>query len=237
MGHGAPPSPHGPVPLPELLRAAGAGGRALLVAKGPLGTGPEGGPLDVWWVVGDGRLLTLLPLLLRQHPEWRGCPVRLFTVALLEDNSVVLARLLEAFARRLRLPARTEVVELHDSAVSAYTYERTLMMEQRSQMLRQMRLSARHRGSAPSQAPSAGEEEEGGSGPTPQGPCPANVRRMHAAERLNDAIARRSGGARLVLLDLPAPPPPPRPRDDNYVEFLEVLTEGLGPVLLVRGGD
>ena len=60
---------------------------------------------------------------------------------------------------------------------------------------------------------------------------------MHAAERLNDAIVRRSAASRLVLLDLPAPPPPPRPRDDNYVEFLEVLTEGLGPVLLVRGGD
>lgn len=29
----------------------------------------------------------------------------------------------------------------HDSDISAYTYERTLMMEQRSQMLRQMRLS------------------------------------------------------------------------------------------------
>ncbi|XP_019466697.1 solute carrier family 12 member 4-like [Meleagris gallopavo] len=67
--------------------------------------------------------------------------------------------------------------------------------------------------------------------------CRANVRRMHAAERLNDAIVRRSAASRLVLLDLPAPPPPPRPRDDNYVEFLEVLTEGLGPVLLVRGGD
>ncbi|KAJ8366313.1 hypothetical protein AAFF_G00362790 [Aldrovandia affinis] len=30
---------------------------------------------------------------------------------------------------------------MHDSDISAYTYERTLMMEQRSQMLRQMRLS------------------------------------------------------------------------------------------------
>ena len=44
--------------------------------------------------------------------SWRGCPVRLFTVALLEDNSVALRRLLESFARRLRLPASTEVVEL-----------------------------------------------------------------------------------------------------------------------------
>ena len=47
--------------------------------------------------------------------------------------------------------------------------------------------------------------------------CRANVRRMHAAERLNDAIVRRSAASRLVLLDLPAPPPPPRPRDDNCI--------------------
>lgn len=33
----------------------------------------------------------------------------------------------------------------HDSDISAYTYERTLMMEQRSQMLRQMRLSSAER--------------------------------------------------------------------------------------------
>ncbi|XP_064293547.1 solute carrier family 12 member 6-like [Phalacrocorax carbo] len=180
----------------ELLRVAGAGGRALLVAKGPLGAGAPGGTLDVWWVVGGGRLLTLLPLLLRQHPGalW----------------------------------------------VSAYTHERTLMMEQRSQMLRQMRQA--QGGPAPSQAPSAAEEEEGG---TPRrGPSPVNVRRMHAAERLNEAVGAHSGGARLVLLDLPPPGPPhppgppraPRPLD-NYLEFLEVLTEGLGPVLLVRGGD
>jgi len=33
----------------------------------------------------------------------------------------------------------------HNSDISAYTYERTLMMEQRSQMLRQMRLTKTER--------------------------------------------------------------------------------------------
>lgn len=33
----------------------------------------------------------------------------------------------------------------HDSDISAYTYERTMMMEQRSQMLKQMRLSSAER--------------------------------------------------------------------------------------------
>ncbi|XP_068280980.1 solute carrier family 12 member 4-like [Nyctibius grandis] len=222
----------------ELLRVAGAGGRALLVAKGLLGAGgAPGGTLDVWWVVGDGRLLTLLPLLLCRHPAWGGCRVRLFTVALLEDNSERLRRLLGAVARRRGLAAETHVVELHDSDVSAYTYERTLMMEQRSQMLRQMRQA--QGGPAPWQASSTWEEEEEEDGGVPRrGPSPGNVRRMHAAERLNEAIGRRSGGAGLVLLDLPPPPParPPRPLE-NYLEFLEVLTEGLGPVLLVRGGE
>ncbi|XP_066065034.1 solute carrier family 12 member 4-like [Chamaea fasciata] len=220
----------------ELLRVSGAGGRALLVSKGGAEPGAApGGSLDVWWVVGTGRLLTLLPLLLRQHPAWRGCPLRLFTVALLEDNSERLRRLLEAVARRRALPAQVHVVELHNEDVSAYTYERTLMMEQRSQMLRQLRRA--QGGHALSQPPSA-EEEEGGEGEPRRGPSPGNVRRMHAAERLNAAIGAHSGGAGLVLLDLP-PPPPPRPHRplENYLEFLEVLTEGLGPVLLVRGGD
>ncbi|CAN8178140.1 unnamed protein product [Coccothraustes coccothraustes] len=178
----------------ELLRVAGAAGRALLVSKGgaepspapgvspcpgvspgvsPVpevspGVSPRGS-LDVWWVVGTGRLLTLLPLLLRQHPVWRGCPLRLFTVALLEDNSERLRRLLEAVVRRRGLPAQVHVVELHDGAVSDYTYERTLMMEQRSQMLRQLRRA--QGGPAPSQPPSA-EEEEGGGGEPRRGPCP-----------------------------------------------------------------
>ena len=35
----------------------------------------------------------------------------------------------------------------HDSDISAYTYERTLMMEQRNQMLQEMRLSRKERSS------------------------------------------------------------------------------------------
>jgi hypothetical protein len=38
-----------------------------------------------------------------------------------------------------------EVVEMHDSDVSAYTYERTLLMEQRNEMLHEMRVSKKAR--------------------------------------------------------------------------------------------
>ncbi|KAK7913479.1 hypothetical protein WMY93_013690 [Mugilogobius chulae] len=165
---------------------------------------------------------------------------------------------------------------MHDSDISAYTYERTLMMEQRSQMLRQMRLSTAERqreaqlvkdrhslvrmGSLYSD-----EEEEVFESPpekvhmtwtkekveaekrnknnAPENfrelislkPDQSNVRRMHTAVKLNEVIVNRSHDARLVLLNMPGPPRN-TDGDENYMEFLEVLTEGLERVLLVRGG-
>lgn len=33
-------------------------------------------------------LLMLLPFLLKQHRTWKGCKMRIFTVAQIEDNSI-----------------------------------------------------------------------------------------------------------------------------------------------------
>uniref|UniRef100_A0A8B9PEZ5 Uncharacterized protein n=1 Tax=Apteryx owenii TaxID=8824 RepID=A0A8B9PEZ5_APTOW len=148
-------------------------------------------------------------------------------------------RHLRAFVRLLRLPA---AVEVHDSDISAYTYERTLMMEQRSAMLRQMRLSeaerqreaqlVKERSWRPRLSSAGSEDEEdteatrvhltwsrprrGQPGPDLLGPRPGarNVRRMHTAVRLNEAMVARSQGARLVLLNLPPPPRRPRAHDN-----------------------
>lgn len=58
---------------------------------------------------------------------------------------------------------------------------------------------------------------------------------MHTAMRLNEVITKKSKEAKLVLLNMPGPPKN-RVGNENYMEFLEVLTEGLNRVLLVRGG-
>uniref|UniRef100_A0AAQ5ZXX1 Solute carrier family 12 member 6 n=1 Tax=Amphiprion ocellaris TaxID=80972 RepID=A0AAQ5ZXX1_AMPOC len=253
------------------------------------------GYIDVWWIVHDGGMLMLLPFLLRQHKVWRKCAMRIFTVAQMEDNSIQMKKDLATFLYHLRIEADVEVVEMHDSDISAYTYERTLMMEQRSQMLRQMRLSKSDRerevsligegrvASLKVETQEAGSRDEvrkslfvclhraasgGGSSEhhrrvqmtwtkektsqyrathsgcsTPEGfrdmlsirPDHSNVRRMHTAVKLNEVIVNKSHDARLVLLNMPGPPRNPD-GDENYMEFLEVLTEGLERVLLVRGG-
>uniref|UniRef100_A0A4W6C9D8 Solute carrier family 12 member 6 n=1 Tax=Lates calcarifer TaxID=8187 RepID=A0A4W6C9D8_LATCA len=250
------------------VRVTTAAHLALLVPKNislfPSNSEPcTEGYIDVWWIVHDGGMLMLLPFLLRQHKVWRKCGMRIFTVAQMEDNSIQMKKDLATFLYHLRIEAEVEVVEMHDSDISAYTYERTLMMEQRSQMLRQMRLSKSDREKEAQLVKDRNSISEhhrrvqmtwtkektsqyrathsGCS--TPEGfrdmlsirPDHSNVRRMHTAVKLNEVIVNKSHEARLVLLNMPGPPKNPD-GDENYMEFLEVLTEGLERVLLVRGG-
>merc|ERR1712071_555528 len=105
------------------------------VGKG-VPTGASQPTIDVWWIVHDGGLLMLLPHLLKQHKVWRGCKTRIFTVAQKEDNSIKMRDDLKMFLYHLRIEAEIEIVELDNTDISAYTYERTMVMEQRMQLLK-----------------------------------------------------------------------------------------------------
>ncbi|XP_059391410.1 solute carrier family 12 member 7-like isoform X1 [Carassius carassius] len=304
----------------ETVRETTAAHQALLVAKNvdsfPHQERLAEGTIDVWWIVHDGGLLMLLPFLLQQHKVWRKCKMRIFTVAQLDDNSIQMKKDLQMFLYHLRLNAEVEVVEMHDSDISAFTYEKTLVMEQRSQMLKQMHLSRTERereiqsitdesrssirrkkqsgahGSAVNNQNASLDDDKQDeaqlihdrntashaalndkSDATPERVhmtwtkdkfCTertrtrepnaskavrdlfnmkpeweslnqSNVRCMHTAVRLNEVVVNKSQGAHLVLLNMPGPPKS-RGGDENYMEFLEVLMEGLNRVLLVRGG-
>uniref|UniRef100_A0AAR2KBV7 Solute carrier family 12 member 5a n=1 Tax=Pygocentrus nattereri TaxID=42514 RepID=A0AAR2KBV7_PYGNA len=265
----------------ELVRETTAASKALLVAKNISAFPSNGerfteGHIDVWWIVHDGGMLMLLPFLLRQHKVWRKCKMRIFTVAQMDDNSIQMKKDLTTFLYHLRIDAQVEVVEMV-SDISAYTYEKTLMMEQRSQILKQINLTKTEREReeqlihdkstnpptpATPQSPAAEAETPStvvqmtwtetkcdGEQAKPLGittneaikdlfnmkPNQSNVRRMHTALRLNGEIVKKSQEAKLVLLNMPGPPRN-RTGDENYMEFLEVLTEGINRVLLVRGG-
>ncbi|KAK7159111.1 hypothetical protein R3I94_005446 [Phoxinus phoxinus] len=264
----------------ETIRETTAAHQALLVAKN-IDTFPTNqdrfteGTIDVWWIVHDGGLLMLLPFLLRQHKVWRKCKMRIFTVAQMDDNSIQMKKDLQTFLYHLRLEAKVEVVEMHAGDISAFTYEKTLVMEQRSQMLKQMQLSKTEREREPQLIHDRNTKSHAvqNDKPTPtsdrvhmtwtkeklisernrlrdanmtvrdifnmkpewENLDQTNVRRMHTAVKLNEVVVNKSQGAQLVLLNMPGPPKN-QGGDENYMEFLEVLTDGLERVLLVRGG-
>ncbi|XP_031439900.1 solute carrier family 12 member 7 isoform X5 [Clupea harengus] len=261
----------------ETVRETTAASQALLVAKNvdsfPTNQERLGeGTIDVWWIVHDGGMLMLLPFLLRQHKVWRKCKMRIFTVAQMDDNSIQMKKDLQMFLYHLRLNAEVEVVEMHDSDISAFTYEKTMVMEQRTQMLKQMQLSRTEREREAqlihdrNTASHAAMNDKADATPDRvhmtwtkekffternrnreananiavrdlfnMKPNQSNVRRMHTAVKLNGVVVNKSQGAHLVLLNMPGPPRN-RGGDENYMEFLEVLLEGLNRVLLVRGG-
>uniref|UniRef100_A0A672TCS1 Solute carrier family 12 member 5-like n=1 Tax=Sinocyclocheilus grahami TaxID=75366 RepID=A0A672TCS1_SINGR len=258
----------------EVVRETTAAHLALLVPKNISAYPSNGerfteGHIDVWWIVHDGGMLMLLPFLLRHHKVWRKCKMRIFTVAQMDDNSIQMKKDLMTFLYHLRFDAEVEVVEMHESDISAYTYEKTLVMEQRSQILKEMHLTKNEREREvlwgdnlaylkkmlwrseenKNAAMSPGEEVQmtwTDDTEKPNNPAVANpesikdmnhsnVRRMHHAQKLNEVIVKKSQEAKLVLLNMPGPPKN-RTGEENYMEFLEVLTEGLNRVLLVRGG-
>ncbi|CAJ0931311.1 unnamed protein product, partial [Mesorhabditis belari] len=127
------------------IRAISTARCAILVPKNaghfPATGQKVSGLIDVWWVVHDGGLLMLLPFLLRQHKTWKNCKLRLFAVAQLEDNNVQMKTDLEKFLYHLRIDAQVIVIEMQDSDISDYTYERTIRMEERTKLLRGMKSS------------------------------------------------------------------------------------------------
>jgi len=73
-----------------------------------------GGSIDIWWIVGDGGVLLLLPFLLQKHRVWHGCRTRLFVLAdLVGNDPQTMQQQCEQFIRdfRLEIEVHVEVIE------------------------------------------------------------------------------------------------------------------------------
>jgi len=259
----------------DTVRYAASAKMALLVPKGilqyPSNDKSIEGVIDIWWIVHDGGLLMLLPFLLKQHRTWKQCRLRIFTIAQMENDSKKMKKDLKQFLYQLRIDADVEVLEMPQSDVSAYTYERTVIMEQRNEILQEMRVSNTFKSKMaenlfdPSVDHDLGTSTMAAEDKFPRydedgnlnenvrawnqskvefkckerasSPDDSNVRRMHTAVKLNEEIVSKSHDSKLVILNLPGPPKiTGENKDSSYMEFLEVLTEGLEQVLMVRGG-
>jgi potassium/chloride transporter 4/5/6 len=123
----------------DMLRNISAAKMTVIVPKGiqfyPGSADKLSGTIDIWWIVHDGGLLVLLPFLLQRHRTWQNCKLRIFTVVGIEGNSIKMKAELNAFLYHARINAEVEIVELDNSEITPYIYERTMVMEQRSRYL------------------------------------------------------------------------------------------------------
>jgi len=136
---------------------------------------------------------------------------------------------------QLRIDAEVKVVELEQTDISAYAYERTMLMQTRNEVINLMK-KGKKKGKAtiPDSIGVSGYSNINGEDPSqqtwtgapPQMPeTPPNIesvtniddlfghkpdqralRRMHCSVRLNEVIVTESHDAKLVILNLPGPP-------------------------------
>ncbi|WKY05731.1 hypothetical protein Q1695_006157 [Nippostrongylus brasiliensis] len=264
----------------DKLHAACGMDMCLLVAKGiidfPSSVFKLTGFIDVYWIVQDGGLCLLIAYLLKQHKVWRGCKLRIIAIAQENDNNLKMQTELQQYVYQLRIDAKILIVELADPEISKNAFERTLLMEERTMVLKQMQeasrgglsaargisplVAAEQREKAASQQKSAaenhseakhssGDETNGEKSPDDETEDQkkektkkeklraldrSKVHKMHTAVRLNELIIEHSVNSQLVLLNLPKPP---RGKEgiDDYIHYLEVLSDKINRVIFVRG--
>uniref|UniRef100_A0A7I4YMY2 Amino acid permease-associated region domain containing protein n=1 Tax=Haemonchus contortus TaxID=6289 RepID=A0A7I4YMY2_HAECO len=263
----------------DKLHAACAMDMCLIVAKGiidfPSNAFKLTGFIDVYWIVQDGGLCLLIAYLLKQHKVWRGCKLRIIAIAQENDNNLKMQTELQQYVYQLRIDAKILIVELADPEISKNAFERTLLMEERTMVLKQMQ-EARSGGNALREiSPLVTAERKTGvsakksAESTEDTNCATGndihkekaheeesvtddqkkektmkekllaldrtkVHKMHTAVRLNELIIEHSLNSQLVLLNLPKPP---RGREglDDYIHYLEVLSDKINRVIFVRG--
>lgn len=126
-----------------LVRGIIVSDKALLLLKNPhlfpVKAPVRSGTLDVYWILHDGGILTLIPYLLRKHRVWRNTGLRIFAIAQLDDNSVAMKAALVETLNALRIEyVSAEVLELGNFDVSEFAYEKTVRMVERQNKLRKM---------------------------------------------------------------------------------------------------
>jgi hypothetical protein len=266
------------------LRFANANESSIIITKG-VDSWPvdkkndcQSETIDIWWIIHDGGILLLIVFLLKKHKIWQKCKLRLFTVAQMQENSVQMKKDLMQYMYHLRIEAEVDVIEMPESEISAYTYEKTLKLEEREKLLKDFNLRPTETQSNEPQStidhvrrssliktqknqtnettiPLLSENSinyknsltvtSSNTTTTSSSTSPrklkenyksGTIRKMHTAIELNKKIIEKSKNASLVLLNIPAPPKIPSAINDfSYMEYVNVLAEGLNRVLLVRG--
>ncbi|KAJ3064572.1 hypothetical protein HDU99_004426, partial [Rhizoclosmatium hyalinum] len=79
----------------------------------------ENKTIDIFWVLLDGGILTLIAHILMKHPSWQTCKFRIFVIAEAVDNVEAMHENLKATLKGLRIAAEANVLVLEREGKSA----------------------------------------------------------------------------------------------------------------------
>ncbi|GFR08232.1 bumetanide-sensitive sodium-(potassium)-chloride cotransporter, partial [Trichonephila clavata] len=176
----------------------------------------EKGIIDVWWLYDDGGLTLLLPYLLTTRAQFKGCKLRVFSVAQDHTNIGEEQRNLSALLQKFRIPFNDLTV------VSA---EGEPLHEESTQMFKKTISKFL-------------SKDESQKDPTTVTRALLNTfkNRTNQFLRLRELLEKHSKSSNMIVMTLPLP------RKEGataplYMAWLDILTRDLPPFLLVRGNQ
>lgn len=183
------------------------------------------GTIDLYWIVRDGGLMLLLSQLLRAKECFENCKIQVFCISEEDGGAEELKLDVRKFLYDLRMQADVIVVTMKawEDVVSE---EEGAEAELERQGAMEAFTRARKRIAAKlAEAPASGDEPELDE---------AKVNKyLYTTIKLNSIIMRYSRMAAVVLVSLP-PPPASQPAH-CYMEYMDLLVQGVPRLLMVRG--
>ncbi|GIZ04602.1 solute carrier family 12 member 2 [Caerostris extrusa] len=176
----------------------------------------EKGNIDVWWLYDDGGLTLLLPHILATRAQFKGCKLRVFSIAQDDADISDEQRNLSALLSKFRIPFEDLTVisaegePLHEE--STQTFKRMI-----SKFL---------------------SKDESQKDPATVTRSTLNTfkNRTNQFLRLRELVEKYSKSSNLIVMTLPFHEEM-GPRPPLYLTWLDILTKDLPPFLLVRGNQ
>ena len=199
---------------------------------------PLKGTIDIWWVVHDGGLLLLLSHLLRTHPVWKNCRLRIFTAVDMTESPVLIQRALAQYLHDVRIEAEIHVVDISKADVAGFRNDWTLRETRYCEALVDDEKKDARSILMERSAPKPQEERkriDDVFGTADQRKPEVCKERFLAAQHLKSSIFQNSSQAQLVVLNLPVPSRHNWEYPTSYLDVIDDLTQDLKRVLLVHG--
>ncbi|CAI6365712.1 unnamed protein product [Macrosiphum euphorbiae] len=173
------------------------------------------GSIDVWWLYDDGGLTLLLPYILSTRGNWSSCKLRVFTIANKKDQLEFEQRSIASLLAKFRIDY-SDLLVITD--LMRKPHEETLAFYDA--------LIKSYKPKGPNSENDGIKESE----------LTAMKEKTNRHLRLRELLLENSQEANLIVMTLPMPRKNVVPAS-LYMSWLETLTQGMPPFLLVRGNQ
>jgi len=173
------------------------------------------GTIDVWWLYDDGGLTLLLPYILSTRGNWSSCKLRVFTIANKKDQLEFEQRSIASLLAKFRIDY-SDLLVITD--LMRKPHEETLAFYDA--------LIKSYKPKGPNSENDGIKESE----------LTAMKEKTNRHLRLRELLLENSQEANLIVMTLPMPRKNVVPAS-LYMSWLETLTQGMPPFLLVRGNQ